>query len=164
MSLSPIHDVVKKTMARLVELTAGELEIPCIGLGQTTWKRPEVARGLEADDCYCFDPGKLAVVDEAIARWSKDVAEYPNPDLDIEVDISPSKIDRPGIYASLRVAELWRYDGVVKRMIIERPAEDGSYQAVAESQYLPVRSDEVSRWVLEEDRRAGSSWARRLRA
>ena len=72
--------------------------------------------------------------------------------------------DRPGIYAALRVAELWRYDGVVKRMIIERLGEDGSYQAVAESQFLPVRSDEVSRWVLEEDRRAGSSWARRLRA
>jgi len=164
MSLSPIHDVVKKTLARFVELTAEELEIPCIGLGQTTWKRPEIARGLEADDCYYFALEKLAAADEAIVRWSKDVAEYPNPDLAIEFDISPSKIDRPAIYAALRVAEVWRFDGELKRIVIERLSEDGTYQAVDESQFLPVHSDEVGRWVLEEDRRAGSAWARRLRA
>ena len=39
MSLSPIHDGVKKTFGHFVELTADELEIPCTGLGQTTWKR-----------------------------------------------------------------------------------------------------------------------------
>lgn len=101
MSVSPIHDVTKKTIARFVELTADELEIPCIGLGQTTWKRPEVARGLEADDCFYFAAEKLALADEAIVRWSKDVAEYPNPDLAIEVDFSPSMINRAGIYAAL---------------------------------------------------------------
>ncbi len=163
-SLSPIHDVVKKTLARFVELTAEELEIPCTGLGQTTWKRPEVVRGLEADDCYYFAPEKLAVADEAIVRWSKDVAEYPNPDLAIEVDVSPSKIDRPAIYAALRVAEVWRFDGERKRIVIERLSEDGTYQTVDMSEFLPVRSEEVARWVLEEDRRAGSAWGRRMRA
>ena len=111
MSLSPLHDVVKKTMGRFVELTAEELEIPCTGWGRRRGSGPRSARGLEADDCYYFAPEKLAAVDGAIARWSKDVAEYPNPDLAIEVDISPSKIDRPGIYAALRVAEVWRFDG-----------------------------------------------------
>ncbi len=154
MSQSPIHDVVKKTLGRFVELTADELEIPCTGLGQTTWKRPEVVRGLEADDCYYFAPEKLAVADQAIVRWSKDVAEYPNPDLAIEVDVSPSKIDRAAIYAALRVAEIWRFDGERRRIVIERLSEDGSYQTVNMSQFLPVRSEEVGRWVLEEDRRA----------
>ena len=97
-------------------------------------------------------------------RWSKDVAEYPNPDLAIEVDVSPSKIDRPAIYAALRVAEVWRFDGERKRIVIERLSEDGTYQTVDMSEFLPVRSEEVARWVLEEDRRAGSAWARRLRA
>jgi Uma2 family endonuclease len=164
MSLSPFHDVVKKTMARFVELTAEELEIPCTGLGQTTWKRPEVARGLEADNCYYFAPEKLAVADEAIGRWSKDVAEYPNPDLAIEVDIAPSKIDRPAIYAALRVVEVWRCDGQSQRIIIERLSEDGTYQTTNVSAFLPVRSDEVGRWVLEEDRGSGSAWGHRLRA
>jgi Uma2 family endonuclease len=163
-SVSPIHDVVKKTLARFVEFTADELEIPCTGLGQTTWKRPEVGRGLEADDCYYFAPEKLAVADEAIGRWSKDVAEYPNPDLAIEVDVSPSKIDRPAIYAALRVAEVWRFDGERKRIVIERLSEDGTYQTADVSEFLPVRSEEIGRWVLEEDRRAGWAWGRRLRA
>ena len=39
---------------------------------------------------------------------SNDVADYPNPDLMSEVDLSPSKIDRPGIYRALEVAEFWR--------------------------------------------------------
>jgi Uma2 family endonuclease len=164
MSVSPIHDVVKKTLARFVDYMADELDIPCRGLGQTTWKRPEVVRGLEADDCYYFLPEKLAVVEEAIARWSKDVAQYPNPDLAIEVDVSPSKIDRPAIYAALRVAEVWRFDGERKQIVIERLTENGSYQAVDRSEFLPLRSDEIGRWVLEEDQRAGSAWGRRLRA
>jgi Uma2 family endonuclease len=164
MSVSPIHDAVKKTLARFVDYTADELDIPCRGLGQTTWKRPEVVRGLEADDCYYFLPEKLVVAEEAIARWSKYVAEYPNPDLAIEVDVSPSKIDRPAIYASLRVAEVWRFDGERKRIVIERLTESGTYQTVDRSEFLPVRSDEIGRWALEEDQRAGSAWGRRLRA
>jgi len=104
------------------------------------------------------------VADEAILRWSKDVAEYPNPDLAIEVDVSPSKVDRPGIHAALRVAEVWRFDGEHKRIVIERLSEDGTYQTAEASEFLPVRPEEVGRWVLEEDRRAGSAWGRRLRA
>ena len=59
------------------------------------------------------------MIAEAIARMSEDVADYPNPDLAVEVDISPSKIDRPGIYAALGVAEVWRYDGKLREVVIE---------------------------------------------
>jgi len=164
MSLSPLHDGLKKTLGRFVELTAEELEIPCRGLGQTTWKRPDAARGLEADDCYFFAPEKLATVDEAMIRWSKYVDDYPNPDMAIKVDISPSKVDRPGIYAALGVAEVWRFDGDDKRILIERFRDDGTYQTAEASGFLPVRPEEVRRWVLEEEKRDGSRWARRLRA
>src|SRR5208337_5316528 len=108
---------------------------------------------------YYFAPEKL-VVAEAMMQMSMDGAAYPNLDLAIEVDLSPSKIDRPGIYAALSVAEVWRFDGERKRIVIERLSEDGTYQTVDMSEFLPVRSEEVARWVLEEDRRAGSAWAR----
>jgi Uma2 family endonuclease len=156
-SLSPLHDGVKKNLGRFVELTAEELEIPCRGLGQTTWKRPDLARGLEADECYYFVPEKLAVVAEALARMSMAVADYPDPDLAVEVDISPSKIDRPAIYAALRVAEVWRFDGENQKLIIERLGADGSYHAVEGSAFLPVLAAEVGRWVLREDCRDGSA-------
>ena len=95
---------------------------------------------------------------------SMDGADYPNPDLGIEVDISPSKIDRPGIYAALRVAEVWRFDGERRQIIIERLGDDGAYHPVESSVFLPVSAEEVERWVLTEDYRDGSAWARRLRA
>jgi Uma2 family endonuclease len=161
MAISPFHDGVKKRLARFVELVAEELEVPCTGLGQTSWKRLEVGRGLEADECYYFAAEKLAVVAEAIKRGTKDVAHYPNPDLGVEVDITPSKIDRPGIYTALGVTEVWRFDGA--RMVIERLGTDGSYQSVELSGFLPVTADEVLRWVIDEDAIDGSRWARRLR-
>src|SRR5208337_5603550 len=72
MSQSQLHDGIKKRLGRFVELTAEELEIPCTGLGQATWKRPEVTRGLEADECYYFAPEKLVVAAEAMMRMSMD--------------------------------------------------------------------------------------------
>jgi Uma2 family endonuclease len=162
MSPSPLHDGVKTLLGRFVELTAEELEIPCTGLGQTTWKRPEVTRGLEADESYYFVAEKLATVAEAMTRRSGEVAEYPNPDLAIEVDLSPSRIDRTGIYAALRVAEVWRFDG--EQIVIDRLQTERVYQPVEASGFLPVNSQEIARWVLNEAFHDGSLWARRLRA
>jgi len=164
MSLSQLHDGIKKRLGRFVELTAEELEIPCTGLGQATWKRPEVTRGLESDECYYFAPEKLVAAAEALMRMSMDGAAYPNPDLAIEVDLSPSKIDRPGIYAALQIAEVWRFGGEHQAMIIEQLGDDGCYRAAQGSTFLPVGAEEVTRWVLKEDSRDGSLWARRLRA
>src|ERR1700730_4555032 len=72
MSLSPIHDIVKKELGRFVELSRVELGLAFMCLAQPTWKRPDVARGLEADDCYYFMPDKSAAADDAAGRWSKD--------------------------------------------------------------------------------------------
>jgi Uma2 family endonuclease len=164
MSIGQFHDCVKKRMGRFAELVAEELEIPCIGLGQSTRKRAAIARGLEADECYCFAAEKLTMIAEAVARFSEELADYPNPDLGVEVDVSPPKIDRPGIYAALSVAEVWRYDGKRRGTVIERLTAGGTYEPIDQSGFLPVRPEEVDRWVLQEDARDGSQWARRLRA
>jgi Uma2 family endonuclease len=164
MSLSPLHDGEKKLFGQFVEAVAQELEVPYKAFGQTTWKRPEVHRGVESDECYYFKPEKIAAATAAMARRSKNVSDYPNPDLGIEVDISPSRIDRPGIYAALQVGEVWRFEGESDRVIIERLGEDGSYHAVEASEFLPIRAEEIRRWVVEEDSSDQSAWARRLRA
>jgi Uma2 family endonuclease len=162
MTLGLFHDGSKKLLGQLVEAVAQELSIPYKSAGQTTWIRPEVARGLESDESYFFRAEKLAAVAAARARKSRDLADYPNPDLGIEVDDSPSKIDRPGIYAALRVAEVWRFD--VDLVFIDRLAEDGSYQPAERSLFLLLTAEEIRRWVVEEDTSDESAWARRLRA
>jgi len=160
--ISSFHDEVKKLLGQFVEAAAQELGIPYKGLGQTTWKRFEVARGPESDECYYFKPEKLAAADAAKARRSKDVADYPNPDLSIEVDIFPSRIDRPGNYAALVVAEVWRFDHEQGRIVIERLGDDSTYHASEASWFLPVRAEEIRRWVVDEDSGDHSNWARRL--
>lgn len=156
------HGKGTKLLGQLVEAIAQELGIPYSSLADTTWKRPEILRGLEADQCYYFLPEKIAADAAALARDSAEIADYPNPDLAIEVDISVPQIDRASIYAALNVSEVWRFDG--KRVVIERLGSDGKYAAVDASGFLPIRVEDVQRWVVEEDSREESSWARRLRA
>ena len=164
MSPGLVHEDARGLMGRLVEVVSEELEIPCKSAGQTTWKRPEVARGLESDECYFFRADKLTAVAQAKARKSRKIADYPNPDLAIEVDVSRSKIDRPGIYAALKVPEVWRFDGEQGRVIIERLKVDGTYEPVEESMFVPIRAEEIRRWIVDEDSHDESAWARRLRA
>jgi Uma2 family endonuclease len=156
------HEGYNRLLGRLVDIVSEELQIPCKGLAETTWKRPGIARGLEADECYYFEPEKLALVAQAKARGSRDIADIPNPDLAIEVDISPPEVDRAGIYAALRVAEVWRF--VDSAVVIERLTAQGSYAPVQTSGFLPVSAEYVRRWVVDEDSSDESAWARRLRA
>jgi Uma2 family endonuclease len=163
MSPGLVHDNDKRLIGQLVEAIAQVLGVPYKSAGQTSWKRPDVARGLEADESYFFRTEKLDAVAAGKARRALDIADYPNPDLGIEVDMSPPKIDRPGIYAALKVAEVWRFDGERQELVIERLADDGTYRAVDRSSFLPVSAAEIRRWVVEEGSHDECSWALRLR-
>ncbi len=155
------HEDVRALFGRLMNAITFELDIPSRDAGETTWKRPEMARGLEADQCYFFAAEKLAIIATALARKSNNIDDYPNPDLAVEIDISPSAIDRPGIYAALRVSEVWRFDGEV--VVFEQLRPDGTYMAIETSQYLPIRAEEVLRWIAVEDSVNRTAWERRLR-
>jgi Uma2 family endonuclease len=160
MSKGPIHEKINRRFSRLIDIITEEWEIDFTGLGETTWKRQRLARGLEADQCYYFLPAKLAQ-ELAAARRGGDIDDYPNPDLAIEVDISRPQVDRAGIYAALVVTELWRFDG--EALFFERLTPDGTYAAVTSSGFLPVQSEEVRRWILE-DPRTEKDWAQWVRA
>ena len=143
------HEDFRYLFGRLVDAITDELHIPYRGLGETTWKRPEVERGLEADQCYFFQADKLKQFWEARKRGSTDLADVSNPDLAIEIEISPSLIDRPSIYAALKVTEVWRFDG--ESVVIERLGPDGQYAPAEASSFLAIRPAEIKRWVLEEN-------------
>ena len=78
----------------------------------------------------------------------------------IEIDISPPRIDRYGIYSTLKVSELWRFkDGIVS---IERLVDDGNYVVVEASRFLHVRADEVTQWLIEGKSAKRREWKRRI--
>ncbi|MGC8642839.1 MAG: Uma2 family endonuclease [Isosphaeraceae bacterium] len=162
MVTGPLHDDYADLLDQFVKAVAGELGIRMRPLRQTTWKRPKIKRGIESDNCYYFDPSKIAQALAARNARSNDVGDYPDPDLAIEVDISPPQADRPSIYAAMGVEEVWRFDG--RALTIERLDERGEYQVVERSGFLPVRADQVPRWLLDEDLSDYEAWNRRVRA
>jgi Uma2 family endonuclease len=157
----PVHDHFARLLELFVMAVAGALGIRIKPQGETTWIRPEIERGIEADNCYYLEPAKIASALAALSRRLNDVAAYPNPDLAIEVDISTPQADRAGIYAALGVAELWSFDG--QTLTIERLDEHGRYQPVERSGFLRVRADQVPRWLTAEDVSDYDAWIRRVR-
>ncbi|HMF38801.1 MAG TPA: Uma2 family endonuclease [Isosphaeraceae bacterium] len=160
MTKGPDHEDYRQVLGHLVVEIARSLKLPLKGLGETTWKRAEIQRGIEADQCYYFSPEKLRAA--AKSRGDNDVTAFPNPDLAIEIDLSPSLIDRPGIYAAMGVAEVWRFDG--KTLTIERLGPDGQYEEVEASAFLGVRPDDLVRWLVAEDASDEIAWLERLSA
>jgi Uma2 family endonuclease len=160
MTTGYLHERYKELFGLFVVFVTLALRIDREGGGQTTWKSEEADRGLEADQSYYFDPDKLRVVREAVARKSKDPADYPSPDLAIEIDVSSPQVDRSGIYAALRVAEVWRFDG--DSAVIEHLQPDGSYATAAMSRFLPIGPVDIRRWLVEEDSSDRLAWESRL--
>jgi len=89
MTLSPEHELLKKTIARLLEIYAFAKRIDLHGFGSTTYRREIAARGLEPDECYCINQLKSV------------------SDLAIEVVITSGGVDKLAIYQGLSVPEVW---------------------------------------------------------
>ncbi|MFP4652631.1 MAG: Uma2 family endonuclease [Phormidium sp.] len=83
------HELIKRNLARLLEVYLEETGIPFWGLGSTTFRREANSRGIEPDECYGFHE------------------EKPYPDLALEVVITSGGIDSLAIYEGLGVPEVW---------------------------------------------------------
>jgi Uma2 family endonuclease len=159
MVIGNVHEHYKGLLIKIVNAVTMGLDLDYVDCGETTWKT--VIRGLEADLSYYFDPEKVRVAKAALARQSLDPADYPRPDLAIEIDMSPPQVDRPAIYADLGVAEVWR---LVRgeELIIDQLQADGSYAPVEESRFLRIRAADVLRWLHEAATEREAAWNRRL--
>jgi Uma2 family endonuclease len=154
------HERYKDLLGKIVAAVTQALNIDRGTCGETTWKRAETNRGIQADLSYYFDAEKLRTERAARARKSDDIADYPNPDLAVEVDLSGPKVDRPSIYAALGVAEIWRFDG--EKVVVEQLQQDGSYAPADSSRFLPIRAEDVRRWLVDEDSTYELVWERQL--
>lgn len=154
-----VHERFKVLLGTIVQAIAMGRDLDYVGCGQTTWRT--AIRGLEADLSYYFDPVKIRTAQEAAARGSREPADYPRPDLAIEIDMSPPQVDRPAIYADLGVTEVWR---LVRgqELIIELRQADGSYATAEQSRFLGVRAEEILRWLNAAATEREAAWNRRL--
>ncbi|HQU46646.1 MAG TPA: Uma2 family endonuclease [Pirellulales bacterium] len=103
-SPSPSHEGIKKLIGRMIEAFTEEMNVPCRSLGNSTWKRQELAKGLEADECYY-----ILNQHRVCRRRHVDLEVDPPPDLAVETEVSRSVVKRLRIYSALGVPEIWRW-------------------------------------------------------
>jgi Uma2 family endonuclease len=91
----PVHELWKKRISRLIELMTADLGIEVLAVGAATFRRKDLAKGLEHDECYYIQ--NVAAVR---GKSDIDLAVDPPPDLAIEIDITHRSIAREPIYAA----------------------------------------------------------------
>jgi Uma2 family endonuclease len=155
MPLAP-HERNKKYLARLVEILTDVLEIEICSLGSCTWSRPDLAKGVEADECYYIQ-------NEAAIRgkMTLELGVDPPPDLVIEVDITSPSLPRLPIYQALGVPEVWRFDGQSMTLL---GLADGNYRELSASLALPmVTPAKLEEWLVQVATMGETSWAKAVR-
>jgi Uma2 family endonuclease len=131
MTLSLEHEQITALLARMVATLTEELNIDVCSGRSTTFRREELDRGLEADECWWIEhEEQMRGKDE----FDPDVD--PPPDLALEVEISRSVLKRLPIYAALGIPEVWRYDG--RTIQILHLTANSQYQLAPTSKALPL--------------------------
>jgi Uma2 family endonuclease len=125
------HEWLKRRLDFFIITLCAELNIDAQGGGSTTFRRKDLARGLEPDECYYIEH-------EPLIRGVKriDLSRHPPPDLAIEIDIESSSLDRMSIYAALGVPELWRHDG--EELFMFSLNDEGVYDPVEKSRSFSI--------------------------
>ncbi len=142
----PEHEVDKELIGDMVKILLEELEIDNECFGSTTFKRQDLAKGIEPDQCFYIE--NHAVM---IGKRRLDLTVDPPPDLAIEVDVtSKTGLDA---YQALGVSELWRFENGQLRISV---LQNGQYQDVEFSPHFPDFSiaDHIARF-LEQSRTEG---------
>ncbi|MBA2619318.1 MAG: Uma2 family endonuclease [Rubrobacter sp.] len=148
MSPSSEHDRISRIIAALIELLAEETGLDVDNAGSTTFKREDLERGFEPDECFYFSDNAGRIRELVRDKGNVDLdAGDPPPDLVVEVDITNPSLNKLPIYASLGVSEVWRHDG--ERLVILRLRDSEGYTEAAESGFLPAATTEtLTRLVL----------------
>ena len=102
------HESFAALFSPLILVLCEELGIEVIGAGTTTLSSENTLSSAEGDDCYYFD--HLIEVGE---KDRLDLTVDPPPSILVEVDITNPSINKFPIYATLRIPEIWHFDGTV---------------------------------------------------
>jgi Uma2 family endonuclease len=115
------HELLKKVLARLLELYALETNTRIYGFGSETYRKQAKERGLEPDECYCIE-----VVKEI-------------PDIAIEINLTSGSIDKLEVYRGLGIPEVWIWQDSKLLVYHLHFLPDGSieYQIIPKSKFLP---------------------------
>jgi len=132
MSPLPEHEWDADMLGRFVVVLTEELGLPILSGGSTTLRLRKKLRGIEPDKCYW-----MANEPQIRGKRRLDFRFDPPPDLGLEVDVTSSSLNRMGIYAALKVPEVWRLDdeSTLSFQILQA---DGTYAPNSHSLAFPL--------------------------
>jgi len=123
----PKHEKAKVLISDMVKILLEELNRDNECFGSSTFKRQDMAKGIEPDDCFYIENSAQMIGKDRI-----DLTIDPPPDLAIEVDVtSKTGLDA---YQALSVPELWRFENGQLRISL---LQDGQYQDANFSPHFP---------------------------
>ncbi len=156
MVLSLPHEEPNRTLATLIEIIAVELRLNFRAIGSTTIKRKDLFKGVEPDSCYY-----IRSYEAVKQKRSIDFGTHP-PDLAVEVDVSHESLDKFPIFASIGIAEVWRFSkGQLKIYRLRR----GEYQELSASEELPaVTSAKLTEFLETSSSMDKIDWIEHVRA
>jgi Uma2 family endonuclease len=157
------HEEDALVFAHLVFIVAANLGIPIRSVGSTTFRRKDLERGFEPDASFYIQ-------NEERIRGKRqiDLTVDPPPDLVLEMEMSPSALDKLPLFSSMGIPEVWRCDGQRVTILI---LEQDRYRETATSQAIPVLTSDILTRFLAESRtslspdwfQTVSDWAREQR-
>ena len=121
------------------------MDVDVESAGSTTFKREDLARGFEPDECFYFQGIEHARGKENVGLDAGD----PLPDLVFKVDLTSPSLDKLPIFAQVGVAEVCRCAGGRMEMFGLR-REELRYETIAESIVLPPLTSAVLARFVEE--------------
>ncbi|MEH2276591.1 MAG: Uma2 family endonuclease [Nostoc sp.] len=111
---SPEHEVDKELIGDMVKILLDELELDWESYSSTTFKRSQMAAGIEPDTCFYIQNAR-----QMIGKRRLDLSVDPPPNLAIEIDVTSKT--QLSAYLALGVPELWCYgDGKLQVFILNQ--------------------------------------------
>ena len=128
------HEHVENIVTRVAEALMNARRQDYAPAGSTTFRSRGIERGFEPDASYYVEHAAQV---RGLTRI--DLETDPPPDLVIEIDATHASMDKLPIYASLRIPEVWRHQGVSVQMY---RLTGNSYAEIHESTVIPGLSAE----------------------
>ncbi len=148
------HEVPKGLIEDFITAIADELEIELLKAGALTLEREDLTRAVEPDSCFYIQ-------NESTVRGLEEInlPNNPPPDLVVESDNTNSSLNKLPIYASIGVAEIWRYR---KQTLQVYRLVEGEYEQTNQSLAFPFLPIAEVPGFIEQSKTIGQRSAVRL--
>lgn len=153
---SPEHDEDAYTLESVVEIVAEERDVEVRGLRSSTFRRPDIERGFEADGSFY-----IGSAEHVAGKRSFDLLVDPPPDLVIEIDVTRSSLEKLAVFAAMGIPEVWRLSG--DQVVIYRLGPGGYEIAIDSGVLPPLTAHDLTRFLTERRASSRRAWMRAVR-